>query len=475
MLTAGENPKVFSKKVGLFLASDTSDRFEDIMHDIIYSTKKSDFSDFLLGFSEKACVTGMRGQSFSLKNRKSQPLRPAFFEKEGEEAMISSKKSKNLPSKRTFLLPTFHMCVWQGKENRSSGRKKCQDSLFSPADIDRGQHKPTTTKKDKAMNTATITDSGSKPERKRSGILAGLSNLPIVNIFTSRSKKVTDSDGPEQESTLEGKKENLSLNFKNSIKGTNMHNALHISPYFIPGMQLGDILFTIAAVVAHSRRINVDCRIPWAYSEETRELRAALGMNALPSTLCGANEALAYEEESYLYTPIPESVTSGGLCGYFQSSNYFAGIEPIIRHLFAPLTAVDKIPGTVGIHITIGNDPFKFSRYRLTTAFFLQKAAVRLSKDIREIVVYSDKPCEAVAMLVEFPEFAQYSFRVDQSKPCEQLRRMTAMQELVISNSALSWWAAWMGKPHKVIAPRYWFMHKAEQPPVFDDSPWIVL
>ena len=334
---------------------------------------------------------------------------------------------------------------------------------------------PTTTKKDKVMNTATITDSGSKPERKRSGILARLSNLPIVNIFTASAKKVTDSDGAEQESTLEGKMENLSMNFKNSVKGTNMHIAPYISPSFLPGMKLGDLLFTIAAVVAHSRRINVDCRIPWAYSEETRELHAALGMNALPSTLCGANEALAYEEESFLYTPIPETVTSGGLCGYFQSGNYFVGIEPIIRHLFTPLTAVDKTPGTVGIHITIGNDPFKYSKYRLSTALFLQKAAASLSKDIREVVVFSDKPNKAIAMLVEMPEFSKYSFRADTHKGCEQLHHMTAMQELVISNSALSWWAAWLGKPRKVIAPRCWFMHKAEQPPVFEDSPWIVL
>lgn len=325
------------------------------------------------------------------------------------------------------------------------------------------------------MNTASITDSGSKPERKRSGILAGLSKLPIVNIFASRSKKVTDSDGAEQESILEGNVIARSEKSRNIHTDTNMYIAPYISPNFLPGMKLGDILFAIAAVVAHSRRVKVDCRIPWAYSTETRQLRSALGMNALSGTLCGANEPVAYEEESYLYTPIPETVTSGGLCGYFQSGNYFAEIEPLIRHLFAPLTAVDKIPGTVGIHITIDNDPFKFSRYRLTTAFFLQKAAARLSKDIREIVVFSDKPCEAVAMLVEFPEFAQYSFRVDQSKPCEQMRRMTAMQELVISNSALSWWAAWLGKPRKVIAPRCWFMHKAEQPPVFEDSPWIVL
>jgi hypothetical protein len=80
-----------------------------------------------------------------------------------------------------------------------------------------------------------------------------------------------------------------------------------------------------------------------------------------------------------------------------------------------------------------------------------------------------------MAMLVEMPEFSKYSFRADTHKGCEQLHHMTAMQELVISNSALSWWAAWLGKPCKVIAPRCWFMHKAEQPPVFEDSPWIVL
>ena len=443
----GEEWKNSSENDNTFLAAVTSSKDVHAMHK---TSKKQKREKIHADFSGTSRVIVCTGNSFHKNLQKEQPIRPAFFEKECEEdALPAQKIEKNA--------------------------KSFQDSQNRPADIDRGQHMPTTTKKDTAMKTATITDSGSKPERKRSGILAGLSNLPIVNIFTSSAKKVTDSDGAEQEGTLEGKIENLSLNFKNSTKGSNMHNALHISPYFIPGMKLGDILFPIAAVVAHSRRVKVDCRIPWAYSEETRELRAALGMNALPSTLCGANEALAYEEESFLYTPIPETVTSGGLCGYFQSGNYFAGIEPIIRHLFAPLTAVDKIPGTVGIHITIGNDPYKYSKYRLSTALFLQKAAARLSKDIREVVVFSDKPSEAMAMLVEMPEFSNYSYRADTHKGCEQLHHMTAMQELIISNSALSWWAAWLGNPRKVIAPRCWFMHKAEQPPVFEDSPWIVL
>ena len=443
----GEEWKNFSENDNTFLAAVTSSKDVHAMH----KTSKEQKSEKIhADFSRTSRVIVCAENSFHKNLQKEQPIRPAFFEKDSEEDVLPAQKIEK-------------------------SAKSFQDSQNRPADIDRGQHMPTTTKKDKAMKTATITDSGSKPKRKRSGILAGLSNLPIVNFLTSHSKKVTDSDGAEQESTLEGKIENLSMNFKNSAKGSNMHSALHISPYFIPGMKLGDILFPIATVVAHSRRVKVDCRIPWAYSEETRELRAALGMNALPSTLCGANEALAYEEESYLYTPIPETVSSGGLCGYFQSGNYFAGIEPIIRHLFAPLTAVDKTPGTVGIHITIGNDPYKYSKYRLSTALFLQKAAARLSKDIREVVVFSDKPCEAMAMLVEMPEFSKYSFRADSHKGCEQLHHMTSMQELVISNSALSWWAAWLGKPRKVIAPRCWFMHKAEQPPVFEDSPWIVL
>lgn len=443
----GEEWKTSSENNNTFLAAVTSSKDVHAMHK---SSKEQKSEKIHADFSGTSRVIVCTGNSFRKNLQKEQPIRPGFFEKECEEDTLPAQKIEK-SAKSSPIFP-----------NR-------------PAERNRGQQQPTTTKKDTAMKTATITDSGSKPERKRSGILAGLSNLPIVNFLTSRSKKVTDSDGAEQESTLESKMETSSMNFKNSAKSTNMHIAPYISPSFLPGMKLGDLLFTIAAVVAHSRRVKVDCRIPWAYSTETRQLRSALGMNALPGTLCGANEPVAYEEESYLYTPIPETVTSGGLCGYFQSGTYFAEIEPIIRHLFAPLTAVEKIPGTVGIHITIGNDPFKFSRYRLTTALFLQKAAARLSKDIREVVVFSDKPCEAMAMLVEFPEFAQYSFRVDQSKPCEQLRRMTAMQELVISNSALSWWAAWLGKPRKVIAPRCWFMHKAEQPPVFEDSPWIVL
>lgn len=443
----GEEWKNSSENGNTFLAAVTSSKDVHAMTSPSKEQKNEKIHADFSGTSREIVCTG---NSFRKNFQKEQPIRPGCFEKEGEEDALPAQKIE----KSAKGSPIF--------TNR-------------PADIDRGQHMPTTTKKDKAMKTANITDSGSKPERKRSGILAGLSNLPIVNFFTSSAKKVTDSDWTEQESTLESKIENPSLNFKNSTKGSNMHNALHISPYFIPGMKLGDILFPIAAVVAHSRRIKVECRIPWAYSEETRELHAALGMNALPSTLCGANEALAYEEESYLYTPIPETVTSGGLCGYFQSGNYFAGIEPVIRHLFAPLTAVDKTPGTVGIHITIGNDPYKYSKYRLSTALFLQKAAARLSKDIREVVVFSDKPCEAMAMLVEMPEFSKYSFRADTHKGCEQLHHMTAMQELVISNSALSWWAAWLGKPRKVIAPRCWFMHKAEQPPVFEDSPWFVI
>ena len=500
----GEEWKNFSENDNTFLAAVTSSKDVHAMH----KTSKEQKSEKIhADFSGTSRVIVSAGNSFHKNLQIERTFWTAFCEKECEEDALPAQKIEksaksspifsNRPAERNrgqkSPATTERTMTMQHADKTVSGSsadsvaqgnseqkiqfsaKSFQDSQNRPADIDRGHHMPTTTKKDKAMKTATITDSGSKPERKRSGILAGLSNLPIVNFFTSSAKKVTDFNGAEQASTLEGKMENLSQNFKNSAKNTNMHIAPYISPSFLPGMKLGDLLFTIAAVVAHSRRVKVDCRIPWAYSTETRQLRSALGMNALPGTLCGANEPVAYEEESYLYTPIPETVTSGGLCGYFQSGNYFADIEPIIRHLFAPLTAVEKIPGTVGIHITIGNDPFKFSRYRLTTAFFLQKAAARLSKDIREIVVFSDKPCEAVAMLVEFPEFAQYSFRVDQSKPCEQLRRMTAMQELVISNSALSWWAAWLGKPRKVIAPRCWFMHKAEQPPVFEASPWIVL
>lgn len=124
MLTAGENPKVFSKKVGLFLTSDTSGRFEDIMNDIINSTKKSDFSDFLLGLSEKACVTGMRGQSFSLKKSEIRATSFGLFRERGWRNHDFLKKIKKSSKQADFFAPVIPYVCMAGQRKSQLRQEK---------------------------------------------------------------------------------------------------------------------------------------------------------------------------------------------------------------------------------------------------------------------------------------------------------------------------------------------------------------
>ena len=61
-------------------------------------------------------------------------------------------------------------------------------------------------------------------------------------------------------------------------------------------------------------------------------------------------------------------------------------------------------------------------------------------------------------MLARVPAFGRFALEIDRGAPCESLRRMTAMEELVMSCSSFSWWGAWLdnGKDKLVIAPEKW-------------------
>ena len=68
---------------------------------------------------------------------------------------------------------------------------------------------------------------------------------------------------------------------------TGLMNKKYVSPCFLPGMRLGNIMFTLAAACAHARTVGVECRVPWAYNDASLMLRSRLGGWVLPSTPCG--------------------------------------------------------------------------------------------------------------------------------------------------------------------------------------------
>lgn len=232
----------------------------------------------------------------------------------------------------------------------------------------------------------------------------------------------------------------------------------HVSPHFIAGMRLGNIMFAVAAIYAHSLRVDTPCRVPWAYNDASMALHDYLKHepSLLPSTPFGANESMRYREPRFSFCKIPADVLEGGICGYFQSSRYFADQKEAIRELFKPFIA-EKQPGTLGIHFRLGDYKNLQFLHRVSDAEFLQKAAERVSPDIKNLILFSDEPDAAAEIIAGIPAFDRFTIEIDRNSPCDALRRMTAMQELILSCSSFSWWGAWLGETEKVILPGKWF------------------
>lgn len=221
-------------------------------------------------------------------------------------------------------------------------------------------------------------------------------------------------------------------------------------------MRLGNIMFTLAAACSHARCVGAECHVPWNYNDSSLMLRSWLGGWVLPSTPCGVNEPPAWQAPSFSYCPIPTGIRKGGLRGYFQSARYFETQESFIRALFAPFTA-EKEPGTLGVHVRLGDYKRLRGKHRILDRDFLRRAFARISPDANRLVLFSDEPEEARAMIDDLPEAERFTVEIDHGAPCEALRRMTAMQELIISCSSFSWWGAWLGRTARVIVPSHWF------------------
>ena len=78
----------------------------------------------------------------------------------------------------------------------------------------------------------------------------------------------------------------------NMERKTGLMNKKYVSPCFLPGMRLGNIMFTLAAACAHARTVGVECRVPWAYNDASLMLRSRLGdLPAHRTSACSVERA----------------------------------------------------------------------------------------------------------------------------------------------------------------------------------------
>jgi hypothetical protein len=180
--------------------------------------------------------------------------------------------------------------------------------------------------------------------------------------------------------------------------------------------------------------------------------------------------------ESYTGLLDPRVINASGdvyLSGYWQSEEYFADIQDVIRREFTIEYEQDPqskeiaqmIDNTqaVSIHIRRGDyisDPRTHQVHGICDLEYYQECARQIAEKVAQphFFAFSDDPRWVTENLrLEYPiTFVTHN---DVSKGYEDLRLMSMCQHHIIANSSFSWWGAWLNSnPNKtVFAPRKWF------------------
>jgi hypothetical protein len=177
------------------------------------------------------------------------------------------------------------------------------------------------------------------------------------------------------------------------------------------------------------------------------------------------------------------------LDGFWQSENYFSGIEDIVHNDFnlkQPLQGLnkdlaDKIThvNSVSMHIRRGDYVMNESVLNFhgvcPPAYYKEGLEIIKQKEKNiELFVFSDDAAWCKQnLLFDLP--CTYIDHNQGDKSFEDMRLMSFCKHNIIANSSFSWWGAWLNKNagKTVIAPKKWFNDPKVQSPDIYPLNWI--
>ena len=210
---------------------------------------------------------------------------------------------------------------------------------------------------------------------------------------------------------------------------------------------LGDQLFQVAAATAHCKRHGYELRLGQPKNSYWHSY-----LHALTDSKGGPNLGFVWAEPE-IYIAIPFNVVN--LFGRFQSSKYFAEDATEIRTLFTPpadgsakyATLLAK-PASIVVYVDGTCSPAYYQRAIRHMQSLEPKAELLLVTKGPSCIIDG-----GTGIVIQEP---------DESAA---LQFMSQFKYLVLSTSALSWWAAWLAEPLYVIAP-------ADLPEDFYEARW---
>lgn len=224
-------------------------------------------------------------------------------------------------------------------------------------------------------------------------------------------------------------------------------------------MRTGNIMFCLAATLAYAKRNNLQFLVPVGESYELMQLYNAItrtGYMLLPTDR-GRNEHVVYWNHVAGLDEIPSGYKNGALSGYFQNAALFEDYEDDVRRMFSCLMPDEHVKGELGIHIRLGDYTLYPDIYYTIDSEWLKRALDKC-ESFDYIRLYSDTPEQALEIVSKV-----YSGRVDvddNEDPLACIKRMAASDQMIISASSMSWWAAWLGKQKNVVYPSPWLKKK---------------
>lgn len=164
-----------------------------------------------------------------------------------------------------------------------------------------------------------------------------------------------------------------------------------------------------------------------------------------------------YEEQDFVYNPIPKDFAHIQMSGYFQSPRYFDFISDALKKfLSVKLNLKKRDEEMLLVHARLGDmatNPTSRAFHGLISDDYVLDALKILDAENATLKVVTESK---ETLFAELPRLASRADFIQTSTMEDDFRTLCEAKKLVISNSTFSWWAAWISGA-EVVAPRAWF------------------
>ena len=177
-----------------------------------------------------------------------------------------------------------------------------------------------------------------------------------------------------------------------------------------------------------------------------------------------------FEEKNSYFEKIDLGYSHISIHGYFQSILYFRQIDKYLQDVFLKYNSQPRSYKNIAVHVRLGDYLTRKNRkiyiqqpveyYTKGIAILVEKYNIQSPK----ITFFTNDKKEFESKYLE--KFEKYDLEISTLNTLDSFKNLLLFQNIVISNSTFSWWAAWASQA-STVAPLNWYSKRSGL--LFDD------